>query len=216
MDRAGFIFLRRCDVSAHNSKQLSKQMFANRKYHLFHTHVTFQLWVNLIQNNIKIIYRKFPFNRVLNSGIISSTILFNNGSKFENLSEPVVINLSSVMKVRFFFIYQILNQYYPIIIYIIFWSIKSTARIFLLIVISCMHCPCNQSQNMRRENEKIDVRIADVFLLILRYPSITLHANIQHKYYIYDRILFPYLTTYVHDCLFLVVYFVYFCCCFVP
>lgn len=42
----------------------------------------------------------FLFNRVLSSGIISSTILFNNGSKFEHLSEPVVINLSA-LKVRF-------------------------------------------------------------------------------------------------------------------
>ena len=40
------------------------------------------------------------FNRILNSEIISSTILFNNGSKFQNLSEPVVINLSSVKEVR--------------------------------------------------------------------------------------------------------------------
>ncbi|XP_078379699.1 uncharacterized protein LOC144662705 isoform X2 [Oculina patagonica] len=37
-------------------------------------------------------------SKVLNSGIISSTILFNNGSKFKNLSDPVVINLPSVMK----------------------------------------------------------------------------------------------------------------------
>ncbi|KAJ7381334.1 G-protein coupled receptor [Desmophyllum pertusum] len=35
-------------------------------------------------------------NKVLSSGIISSTILFNNGSKFEHLSEPVVINLSAL------------------------------------------------------------------------------------------------------------------------
>lgn len=36
--------------------------------------------------------------RVLNSGLISSTILFNNGSRFNNLSVPVVINLSQTKK----------------------------------------------------------------------------------------------------------------------
>lgn len=39
------------------------------------------------------------FNRVMDSGIMSSTILFNNGSRFNNLSHPVVINLSAVSKV---------------------------------------------------------------------------------------------------------------------
>jgi len=39
-------------------------------------------------------------SKILNSEIISSTILFNNGSKFQNLSEPVVINLSSVTEVN--------------------------------------------------------------------------------------------------------------------
>lgn len=39
------------------------------------------------------------FTRVMDSGIMSSTILFNNGSRFNNLSHPVVINLSAVSKV---------------------------------------------------------------------------------------------------------------------
>ena len=39
------------------------------------------------------------FNRVLISGIIASTILFSNGSKFDNLSEPVIIRLSADNKV---------------------------------------------------------------------------------------------------------------------
>lgn len=40
------------------------------------------------------------FNRVLISGIIASTILFSNGSKFDNLSEPVIIRLSADNKVN--------------------------------------------------------------------------------------------------------------------
>lgn len=40
------------------------------------------------------------FNRVLISGIIASTILFSNGSKFDNLSEPVIIRLSADYKVN--------------------------------------------------------------------------------------------------------------------
>lgn len=40
------------------------------------------------------------FNRVLISGIIASTILFSNGSKFDNLSEPVIITLSADNKVN--------------------------------------------------------------------------------------------------------------------
>ncbi|XP_058945497.2 adhesion G protein-coupled receptor L4 [Pocillopora verrucosa] len=38
--------------------------------------------------------------KVMDSGIMSSTILFNNGSRFNNLSHPVVINLSAVSKVN--------------------------------------------------------------------------------------------------------------------
>lgn len=41
----------------------------------------------------------YKFNRVLKSGIIASTILFNNESRFDNLSEPLVIHLSHSKKV---------------------------------------------------------------------------------------------------------------------
>ena len=51
-------------------------------------------------HNIGIIICLSPFNRVLISGIIASTILFSNGSKFDNLSEPVIIRLSADNKVN--------------------------------------------------------------------------------------------------------------------
>ena len=51
-------------------------------------------------HNIGIIIFLSRFNRVLISGIIASTILFSNGSKFDNLSEPVIIRLSADNKVN--------------------------------------------------------------------------------------------------------------------
>lgn len=104
--------------------------------------VAFKLTVHLLEHNRIIPCRNVLFfYRILNSEIISSTILFNNGSKFQNLSEPVVINLSSVTEVWF-----ILNC---LTACVLFLFLKSAIYNTVTYVTSSTVFALNQSQNMK-------------------------------------------------------------------
>lgn len=96
-----FLFAWKRTVCRHENAQQQLTGFEQIMQHFSFAIVAFQLTVHLLENHRLIPYWNLLFfYRILNSEIISSTILFNNGSKFQNLSDPVVINLSSVTEVR--------------------------------------------------------------------------------------------------------------------
>ena len=119
-----FILLRNTKILATKTRYSSQRLLKPQRRLLPDS-----IFISIISHS-KLLF----FNRILNSEIISSTILFNNGSKFENLSEPVVMNLSSVTEVRF-----ILNLSSFLILKLARYNIVSYGNVF--------YCPFNQSVN---------------------------------------------------------------------